>query len=123
MIDVLRLLADGAWTLARSEQLHEHARRLGLETRHLLLTYRSHRLSMMSGGSEANVDGIETLRYLLRSAPGEPLCDGCLAFACAVSLTEMRALTAALRDAEPQHFRQAPTCASCRRTVASIVAK
>jgi hypothetical protein len=37
----------------------------------------------------------ETARRLLSSAPGEALCDACLAFACGSSLIEMRAVTMA----------------------------
>jgi len=89
--------------------------------RELLVAYRSHRLRTISGGSAAHVDVAATLRDLLKSSPGEALCEKCLAFAYAVTVAEIRMLTAALLAADSQHFRHAPMCASCRRTVPSIV--
>jgi hypothetical protein len=68
------------------------------------------------------VDPFSALRSLLLSAPGEALCEACLALACAVSLVEMRALTEVLTQTEPE-FRRAATCASCRRMVPSTVWK
>ena len=57
---------------------------------------------------------IATVQRLLEQSPGEPLCDPCLAFACSVSLTEMRAATAVL--AASSHFVREPAfCGSCRR--------
>ena len=116
------LLEEGAWTFAESRRLHASTRLLEDQTRDLVLTYRSHRLRVLRGGSAAHVDGLATLRGLLRSAPYEAVCDACLAFACAVSLTEMRALTEALLQIDAQ-FQRAATCASCRRTVPSILYK
>ena len=60
-----------------------------------------------------------TVRCLLMHAPGEALCDGCLALACGVSLTEMRLITRRLL-AHPG-FRRGTTCASCQRDVVSTV--
>jgi hypothetical protein len=61
----------------------------------------------------------DTVRRLLIDAPGEALCDGCLALACAVSLTEMRHITNSLL-AHPT-FRRGTACASCQRNVPTIV--
>jgi len=115
------LLEEGLWTLTESRRLWARAQRLGDEARELVLTFRSHRLCKISGGTSADTDGIVKLRYLLRSAPGDALCDGCLASACAVSLIAMRLWTVALRRAEPDEFQQASSCASCRRIVPSII--
>ena len=60
-------------------------------------------------------------RKLLEQCPGEPLCDACLAFACSVSLTDMRAVTTAIGDGEP-FTRATATCASCRRQTTTVVA-
>jgi hypothetical protein len=56
---------------------------------------------------------------LLEQCPGEPLCDSCLAFACSVSLTEMRIVTAAVANETP-FARAASTCASCRRQTTTL---
>jgi len=69
MIDVAPLLADGAWTLAQSQQVHDHAQRLEVETRNLLLTYRLHRLRPLSGAS-GGVVSVGMLRRLLQSTCG-----------------------------------------------------
>ena len=61
------------------------------------------------------------VRHLLQTAPADALCDFCLAFACGVSPIEMRAITAAILDEDPQHFRRAATCASCRRAVPALM--
>ena len=56
---------------------------------------------------------------MLEQCPGEPLCDACLAFACSVSLTEMRAVTTTVgRDAP--FTRTTATCASCRRQTTTL---
>jgi hypothetical protein len=62
----------------------------------------------------------ETVRRLLADAPGEELCDACLAFACARSLTEMRVVTEALVRSDSA-FHRGSSCASCRRTVPKTV--
>jgi len=47
------------------------------------------------------------------------LCDACLAFACSVSLTEMRLVTAAISNTAP--FSRGPEpCASCRRQTTTL---
>jgi hypothetical protein len=61
-----------------------------------------------------------TVRKLLEQCPGEPLCDACLAFACSVSLGEMRAVTTVIDDAEP-FTRATAMCASCRRQTPTLV--
>jgi hypothetical protein len=60
-------------------------------------------------------------RQLLFDAPGDALCDSCLALACATTLSEMREITKALVAGESSSFRKAATCANCRRTVATTV--
>src|SRR3989442_15548624 len=60
-----------------------------------------------------------TVRRLLEQCPGEPLCDACLAFACSVSLTEMRLVTAAISNTA-QFSRGPETCASCRRQTTTL---
>jgi hypothetical protein len=57
-----------------------------------------------------------TVRHLLSQEPGAALCDSCLAFACDMSLTEMRLITDALVR-ENGEFQRGSTCRSCRRTV------
>jgi hypothetical protein len=42
------------------------------------------------------VSTIDDVRRLLSLAPGEPLCDACLAFACGSTLTDVRVATEAL---------------------------
>lgn len=61
----------------------------------------------------------EAVRQLLSTAPGEALCDACLAFACAISLTEMRAVTERLVNSDAA-LRRGSSCRSCRRTVPAI---
>jgi hypothetical protein len=61
-----------------------------------------------------------TVRRLLEQCPGEALCDACLAFACAVSLTEMRAVTGTLTH-EPGFGHSTTTCVSCRRQTPTLV--
>ena len=59
-------------------------------------------------------------QQLLTDALGDGLCDACLAFACGTSLTEMRQITRALAAADG-NIRRGATCASCCRSVASIL--
>jgi len=51
MADVDLLLDEGVWTLAKSQRTQDDARRLEVETRALILAYRSHRVHPISGGS------------------------------------------------------------------------
>jgi hypothetical protein len=60
-----------------------------------------------------------TVQRLLEQCPGEALCDACLAFACSVSLTEMRVVTTTLTNAT-QFVRGMATCASCRRQTTTL---
>ena len=55
----------------------------------------------------------------LQHAPGKPLCDACLAFACGLHFATVHAVTAQLIATDP-NFSQASACAGCRRLVASI---
>jgi len=123
MIDVLVLLDEGAQTLAMTRRVQSRAGNLGIATRDLILTYRKHRLRPIAGASSERVASVATPRYLLQAAHGDALCDSCLTFACATSVAEMRVLMSALLDTEPRDFHHAPTCASCGRTVPSIVYK
>jgi hypothetical protein len=56
---------------------------------------------------------------LLEQCQGEPLCDACLAFACSVSLSEMRVVTIAT-GLEVPFVRDTATCASCRRQTTTL---
>jgi len=51
MAEVAALLQEGARTLAESQRAQDHSRRLEVETRELILTYRAHRVRPISGGS------------------------------------------------------------------------
>jgi hypothetical protein len=62
----------------------------------------------------------DTVPRLLEQCPGEPLCDACLAFACSVSLTDMRAATTSLAH-DGDFLRAAATCGSCRRQATTTV--
>jgi hypothetical protein len=102
VVEVELLLDDGAWTLEGA-------------IRDVMLTFRRHRFRAIRGGS-ADSALITTLQRVLQSAPGEAICDACLAFACSVPLTDTREVTEALVRVEPEHFHRAMTSASCRRT-------
>ena len=56
---------------------------------------------------------------MLEQCPGEPLCDACLAFACSVSLAEMRVVTATVGLERP-FIKATATCASCRRQTVTL---
>ena len=60
----------------------------------------------------------DTVRRLLVDAAGEPLCDACLAFACSVTLDEMREVTEELLTHPTFHRRD--RCVSCRRTAPAL---
>lgn len=62
----------------------------------------------------------ETVRALLERAPGEAICNACLAFACSVSLTEIWKVTAALIAADKDFASGPGTCPSCRRATTTI---
>jgi hypothetical protein len=62
----------------------------------------------------------DIVRRRLAETSGDALCDACLAFASGTSLGEMRALTRALAAEDPD-IRRGAVCASCGRTVASIL--
>jgi hypothetical protein len=66
------------------------------------------------------VSTVGAVRRVLSSAPVEELCDACLALACAASLSEMRAVTETLIEADPG-FHRGASCARCRRSVPTIV--
>jgi hypothetical protein len=119
MVDVAALLDEGASVLAASREAVDRARRLNDETRELLVTYRSRRLCLMAGGS-GNGAPIALLRQLLQAAPGDALCDGCLAFALGLSLQESQALTDALATESLAFPRAALACAGCRRQTLTI---
>lgn len=58
-----------------------------------------------------------TVDRLLRSMPGQPMCDACLAFAHESSLREIQEITDALVKLNAA-YRKAPlACASCGREV------
>ena len=55
----------------------------------------------------------QTVHRLLLDAAGEPLCESCLAFACSVSLSEMRQVTDTLLSTAS--FQRRDRCISCGR--------
>jgi len=61
----------------------------------------------------------DDVRRLLSRAPGEPLCDACLALACASSLDDMRAATEELAKTDPA-FHRSSGCGGCGRTIPTI---
>lgn len=63
----------------------------------------------------------ETVRRLLHAAPGEPLCDACLAFAVQQPLLTVRAITRDLAERLDDFRSGAGPCASCRRHTATTV--
>jgi hypothetical protein len=63
---------------------------------------------------------VESVRRLLTSVTADALCDACLAAACATSLREMRVATETLVRSD-RAFHRGSSCASCGRTVPTIV--
>jgi hypothetical protein len=61
----------------------------------------------------------DDVRRLLSRAPGDSLCDACLALACASSLDDMRAVTGALAKTDPA-FQRGSGCGGCGRTIPTI---
>jgi hypothetical protein len=63
--------------------------------------------------------GVRRLRLiverLLEQAPGDALCDACLAFAAEAALIDMRHATGELPSSRPGIERGAGRCQSCRR--------
>jgi hypothetical protein len=58
-----------------------------------------------------------TVRSLLEQAPGEAVCNACLAFACSTNLTEIWQATSVLVAAAGKEFASGPgTCSGCRMT-------
>jgi hypothetical protein len=66
---------------------------------------------------EATMSTADDVRRLLSRAPGDSLCDACLALACASSLDDMRAVTEALAETDPA-FQRGSGCGGCGRTIA-----
>ena len=62
---------------------------------------------------------VESVRRLLSHTVAEPVCDDCLAFACATGLNEMRAVTEALVESA-RAFHRGSSCATCRRAAPTI---
>jgi len=60
----------------------------------------------------------ETVRRVLIDAAGKALCDSCLAFACSVTLDEMRQVTEALLTSPS--FQGRDRCICCHHTVPAI---
>lgn len=58
--------------------------------------------------------------FLLQQEPGTALCDACLAYACAVSLSEIRPVIEGLLQSNPM-FQHGSSCVSCRRAVPSTL--
>jgi len=66
------------------------------------------------------VELVATVEAILKQSPGDGLCAACLALACEVSLLEMRQIVERLVGSAGS-FDVNPTCASCRRTVTTVV--
>ena len=64
------------------------------------------------------MDLMATVEGLLRQSSDESLCAACLAFACGVSLLEMRDAIDRL-ESDGRTIEMRPACASCRRTIPS----
>src|SRR5205807_6648930 len=62
-------------------------------------------------------DGL--LRRVLIEAPGDPLCDACLAAICDVSPEEVRSQTATLLT-DSDEFERGWVCARCHRYIPSV---
>jgi hypothetical protein len=60
----------------------------------------------------------ETVRRLLIDAAGKALCDSCLAFACSVTLDEMRQVTEELLTSPS--FQRCDSCICCHHTAPAI---
>ena len=119
------LLEDGAWILAESRRAAERAAELREETRELMLTYRLHRIRAIASGTDGRdgrADGatVAVLRHLLQTAPADPLCDACLAFALDVSLEHAQSLTVELAKQSLVFPRAVRACAACRRHIITI---
>ena len=63
----------------------------------------------------ADMTTAETVRRVLMDAAGNALCDSCLAFACSVTLDEMRQVTEELLTSRSFHGRD--RCICCHHTV------
>jgi len=72
-------------------------------------------------GSGRGADGVTmaVVRRLLKVAPGESVCDECLAAALQISVRESRAATSALTQSRG-FTRDARTCSNCRRQMLTI---
>lgn len=70
MSTVSALLDDSTWTLAQSRRAIEHAAGLEQQTRELVLTYRSHRVRAISGGSDQLSN--EGRRTVIRAVAAHP---------------------------------------------------
>ena len=83
--------------------------------------HRGHAMELLPpspGPNRSSLTTVETVRRLLVDAAGEALCDACLAFACAVSLAEMRRATEELLTGAS--FQSRDRCVSCHRTVPAL---
>jgi hypothetical protein len=61
----------------------------------------------------------ETVRRLLMDSPGEPVCESCLAFACASSLVDIRPIIETL--VTTSSFQRRDHCDGCHRAVPAVV--
>lgn|SRR5262249_56814974 len=122
MTPVSALLEDGGWTLAESRRAAERAAELREESRELMLTYHFHRIPAIAGGTDGRTDGatVAVLRHLLQTAPADPLCDACLAFALDISLERAQSLTVELSKQSLVFPRAVRPCAACRRHIITI---
>ena len=123
MPEVTVLLDEGAWTIATSRKARSETFRLQDEIRQLLLTYRRHRLCVVSGGDgsdDAGDAGIAALRHILENAPGDALCAACVAFGLDISFQQSQRLFDVLSNEFRLFSHEARVCASCRRHTVTI---
>jgi hypothetical protein len=66
----------------------------------------------------ADMTTAETVRRVLIDAAGKALCDSCLAFACSVTLDEMRQVTEELLTSPS--FQHRDSCICCHHTAPAI---
>jgi hypothetical protein len=67
------------------------------------------------------MDPAETVRRILQSAPGEGLCDACLAFGLELPLATIQTLSQTLAVTPAEYLRDVRECDSCGRVTATTV--
>ena len=87
-----------------------------------MLTYRLHRIRAIAGGTDGRTDSatVAVLHHLLQTAPADPLCDACLAFALDISLERAQSLTDEPSKQSLVFPRVVRADAACRRQIITI---